>query len=436
MNRPILDNVLPTLLGPVRALLDKKADDKDVVKSVNGSKPDAEGNVDVSDGSLTPEPYGLPILYMNGDTAGMNKDNEVALNYVFGERAGTLTCKWQGGSSLAYDKKNYTVVFDTAFEAAEGWGEHSKYCLKANWIDFSHIRNVIGAKLWGQVCKTRGDQFNFYSLPNCGAIDGFPIMVVINGAYQGLYSFNIPKDAWMFGMTGAADGECIISAENHTDATAFKAAALMDGTDFEYEYVGTDNEGVRSYITTQFNTIHEKLAAVNSYDTLYSEVGAVFDLQSAIDYMIFTALLTADDCIGKNYLIVSTSGGYFQFSAYDLDSIFGNNWDGKSYLPVSRCSIAEIATRSAFFDAILKYTPDSLAGRYWQLRYGVLSEENVGNLVENYMAQIPKAAYDEEVRIWPGIPGTATNGMTQILNNYRLKLAKLDYEFSQLVPEA
>lgn len=48
MNRPILDNVLPTLLGPVRALLDKKADDKDVVKSVNGSKPDEAGNVVVS----------------------------------------------------------------------------------------------------------------------------------------------------------------------------------------------------------------------------------------------------------------------------------------------------------------------------------------------------------------------------------------------------
>lgn len=74
MNRPILDNVLPTLLGPVRALLDKKADKKEVaaklgekadaaevvkqlsekanadeiVKTVNGLTPDESGNVDVS----------------------------------------------------------------------------------------------------------------------------------------------------------------------------------------------------------------------------------------------------------------------------------------------------------------------------------------------------------------------------------------------------
>lgn len=73
MNRPILDNVLPTLLGPVRALMDKKADKKDVaaklgekadaaevakqlsekanadeiVKTVNGVEPDQNGNVEV-----------------------------------------------------------------------------------------------------------------------------------------------------------------------------------------------------------------------------------------------------------------------------------------------------------------------------------------------------------------------------------------------------
>lgn len=62
MNRPILDNVLPTLLGPVRALLDKKADDKGVVKSVNGYKPDETGNVVVSgspDGIEPPNSFRL-----------------------------------------------------------------------------------------------------------------------------------------------------------------------------------------------------------------------------------------------------------------------------------------------------------------------------------------------------------------------------------------
>ena len=37
MNRPILDNVLPTLLGPVRALLDKKADKRYVSQSIDAA---------------------------------------------------------------------------------------------------------------------------------------------------------------------------------------------------------------------------------------------------------------------------------------------------------------------------------------------------------------------------------------------------------------
>lgn len=99
--------------------------------------------------------YGLPILHLTGDTSAMTKDDAVDLTYVYGERNGTVSVKWQGSSSLAWDKKNYTMKFDIAFEAKEGWGEQKKYCFKANFIDSSHARNVVNAKLWGQVVKSR-----------------------------------------------------------------------------------------------------------------------------------------------------------------------------------------------------------------------------------------------------------------------------------------
>ena len=91
--------------------------------------------------AFDPTVYGLPVLYLTGDTTGMSKDNAVSLEYVYGERSGTATVKWQGSSSLSYPKKNYTINFDNAFEAAEGWGIQKKYCLKANYIDHSHASN-------------------------------------------------------------------------------------------------------------------------------------------------------------------------------------------------------------------------------------------------------------------------------------------------------
>lgn len=148
-----------------------------------------------------PTAYGLPVLHLTGDTTGMSKDNAVSLDYVYGERSGTAAVKWQGSSSLFYPKKNYNIQFDHPFEASGGWGEQSKYCLKANYIDFSHARNVVSAKLWGEIVKSRENtNANLSALPNGGAIDGFPCIVMLNGDFHGLYTFNIPKDGWMYGM--------------------------------------------------------------------------------------------------------------------------------------------------------------------------------------------------------------------------------------------
>ena len=110
---------------------------------------------------------GLPILYLTGDTSPIaeSKDNKVTLNYVYGDLSGTCTLKGQGATSYKKaqalvnegkaGKFNYTIKFDTAFEASEGWGAQQKYCLKANWIDHSHARNVVSAKLWGMIVKSR-----------------------------------------------------------------------------------------------------------------------------------------------------------------------------------------------------------------------------------------------------------------------------------------
>ena len=63
------------------------------------------------------------------------------------------TIKIQGTSSLAYAKKNYTIKFfddpDHEVKSAVdvGWGSENEYCLKANWIDKTHCRNVVTAKL-------------------------------------------------------------------------------------------------------------------------------------------------------------------------------------------------------------------------------------------------------------------------------------------------
>lgn len=369
----------------------------------------------------------LPVLYMSGDISGMDKDNSVDLNYNYCDQTGVLSCKWQGSSSLAYPKKNFTIKFDTAFEAKEGWGEQKKYCLKANYIDASHARNIVCATLWGQMVKSRdGADSRLTALPNGGAIDGFPVLVFINNEYQGLYTWNIPKDQWMFGM-GDETTEAIICAETHTDATRFKGTAKVDGSDFEMEYV-TDEDNA-SWVATSVNTlINACNADVPDMDTISQYV----DIQSAIDYCIFTCFVQGTDIYSKNYLLGTYDGSKWFFSAYDLDTTFGNHWTGKSYSTYTGLSFANLGSNHRLMSLVLSNKKDELVARYKELRADILSEGNLLYLLSNFICGIPHAAYDMESVIWPQIPGTMSNNISQIMEHARLRLAWLDAEIDAM----
>ena len=373
--------------------------------------------------------YNLPILYLNGNTTGISKDTKVKLNYIYNERKGTCTLKWQGASSIRYPKKNYTITFDSPFEAKNGWGSQKKYCLKANYIDFSHARNVVSAKLWGQMVKSRDTKNEkLYNLPNGGAIDGFPIMLVINDIYQGLYSFNIPKDKWMFGM-GTGEKECIVCAEEHSNATLFAETITQLGPQFELEYSKDENN--TQWVIDSLNTLITTI--LNNDNANYKEeVGKYMDIDSAIDYYIYTCLISHTDGRAKNFLLHTFDGVKWGFTAYDMDTVFGNHFDGTAYYKADVSPTFSYYVVSKIMNLIYKYDKERLKARYNKIRQTVFSEDNVSYMFYNYLVNIPKALFDEEVKIWNSLPGTQTNNINQILNNFRLRCELLDNEIKNL----
>lgn len=377
--------------------------------------------------------YGLPVLEFNGNITNMNKDNAVSLTYKYGEREGTCTLKWQGSSSIAYPKKNYTVKFDTAFEAKEGWGEQKKYCLKANYIDFSHSRNLCSAKLWSGMVKSRvaGNE-TLNGLVNGGAVDGFPICVVINGEYKGLYTFNIPKDGWMFGM-GDGENEAILCADaSKIGACSFDSLSTLDG-DFDVEYA-PDEDNV-DWIRTSLNRLIQ--ACIDSDGTdLDTTISQYLDWESAIDYYIYCLVSQNYDGITKNYILATYDGVKWFFSAYDMDSTYGLWWDGSYFIKANSTVLVDSAADThRLFKLIKTYKADELKARYDQLvinASGVLSEENVTKTFLDFAGSIPKAILDEEVKVWTTIPSTSTNNVSQILDFYRRRRKYIDPQIEAL----
>lgn len=374
---------------------------------------------------------GLPVLKLSGDNSEETKDNKVTLSYVWKNRQGTLTSKWQGSSSITFGQKiggkmNHTIEFDEAFEVVEGWGMQKKYVLKADVVDGSHFLNVFGAKIWGQMAAARTDDPDgLASMPNYGAIDGFPVIVELNGEFIGLYTWTIPKDAWMMGM-GSGEQEAILCADYHVAATQFKAEANLTD-DFELEYV-TDEDNA-DWVKTSVNAMIN--ACINSDGSdLDTTVAERLNLASMIDHMIFVAVFDGHDNSDKNYTLSTKNGVRWFIGEYDMDAILGNWYDGSYYRPATdwlrNFYWWSNHNRAAYL--IYAYKRAELKARYLELRAGVLSDDNVITTITNYVNQIPENVYRADRERWPLLPNTSVSTVARAADWYCRRAAYIDKE--------
>lgn len=409
--------------------------------------------------------YGLPILKLessdlfNLTTKAQGKLKGVKFDYNpngnEGVRlSGTLkSIKIQGSSSQFYPKKNYTLNFAENLQLKDTWGNHDKYVIKADWVDFSHMRNEFGAWLWGQVKKTRLNNDNnlvdndgnflvrtsatplggeirpqFSMGMNYGAIDSYPVLVIINDIYHGLYSMTVPKDDWLAGM-GYRAKEAIVSAENHAAPTQFKEHVHTDdngnlfGNDFSMEYVSDkDNQ------TWLVDSLNGLIDAVKTKTDLDKHL----DIESAIDYLLFNVTIGNGDGVDKNFLLDTWDGTKWAFAAYDMDSTFGNYWDGKSYTTSSFKDLVNHKETSALYNLLLTNYKENVQNRWRELRANVFSTDNLITSIYNHAVKIPAETLNYEKKRWPGIPGTQTNNISQICNWLEKRLKLIDNQIDSI----
>ena len=133
---------------------------------------DVSGNEIAVGGSgslIEPSENDIPIVTINGElpTAKAQGEYNVIISYnsLTDSFVDYGTVKVQGDSSTSYPKKNFTVKLFSDFGRTKkdkrqfrDWDKaRNKFVLKANWIDHSHARNIVNARLWTQVVKSRSD---------------------------------------------------------------------------------------------------------------------------------------------------------------------------------------------------------------------------------------------------------------------------------------
>lgn len=349
------------------------------------------------------------------------------------------TIKLQGSSSLAYEKKNYTITFYTDetyteknnIQLNENWGEQNKYCLKANWIDSTQARNIVNARL---MAKVQDSYDLFTDCPNNGLIDGFPIEIYVNGEYLGLYTCNIPKSDWMFNMDSSNENHIVMCAENNTigSSTTFTVEApAVDGEDWSIEVGPNETE---EEVEETFEKLNRVIRFVkdSSDEEFKANFNQYLNLDSCLNYLSFMYLANCTDNSIRNMLLVTYDGKIWYPSMYDLDSTWGLKWNGEELLNAYNSFPEDYAKApSLLWVRIITCFPEEFKTRYNILRKTILSDKSIAQEFENFENSIPIESWEKEHEKWPDIP-SISYGVDQILNHLNNRSNYVDYVINNL----
>ena len=352
--------------------------------------------------------------------------------------------KLQGNSTLQLPKKNYTVNLYSDKNRSvklnkefKNWGFHNNFVLKANYNDILHARNVVGAKLWSKVVQSRSDYDTLpeelKNSPNNGAIDGFPVKVYINGTYNGLYNWTIPKCDWMVGMNSANANHVLLSAE------------FNDNKDVNYQYnpcnFNTLWDGNKNYFDVEVgenspelvSSLNSVIEAIINDDSVALEQS--LDIKSAVDYFIFQEIILGTDGLAKNMLLATYDMNKWYLIAYDMDSTFDLDWNGEiledydsdmPYFPYNNR-----------YSSLLQYIKDNYhdeyVERYIELRKSVLSYSSIIEEFEKYIGVYGEDVYIQDTAIYPDIPSVADNTLNSLRNFVRHRLEYLDNDYGVVI---
>lgn len=412
--------------------------------------PGSGGNADYV--GVEPAYDDIPRVFLNGSELGnmTNAKNEVNMEMEYISKTerfkAAIKIKYQGSSSLQYRKKNFTIKMyaDDSYEDKlkknfKDWNHSgNKYVLKANYIDHSHARNIVSARLWDEIVSSRPDYDSLpeemRNSPRNGAIDGFPVKLYVNGTYQGLYTWNIGKDDWMWGMDEDNANHVLLCGETNTN-NAYKETPCnfralwngKDGTDWSIE-VGTNSDALKTSLNNLIQFVMD-----NNGEDFRNGIGSYLDIQSAIDYYIFQYEICGYDGLAKNLLLATYDGAKWICGAYDMDSTYGLAITGGGYhSPSFACPENYQEKHSLLWERIEANYADELKARQAELRRTVLSYPNMVTHFERFMDVIGIDLYAEDLTIYADIPSGSTNNIKQIRNYIRDRQVYVDAEFAKM----
>ena len=368
----------------------------------------------------------LPAVYLSGLINGMSKDNAVPMKFKFVDRTRTIdgfaSVKWQGDSSVSYPKKPYRIktfvdgnlTQKLSFKPKADWNAGNKWNLKAYYTDALLCRDVVNAKIGGDVWATeKGLAPNLLNTNNFGFVDGFPIRLYINNQFTGIYSFNITKGDYGDKVKAAVGSV----GAGPTQFFSLSDSVKLDGqTDFE---MITPDDSTNEIKTSLNNVI--KFIATSSDDDFKANLSKYLDIESTIDYFIFCNLIEDTDAWIKNQTMFTLDMTKWYFHPYDLDMSLGSGADGSTF--DNSQGLIGIKTNN-LFKRLSNSFNNEIKARYQELR-SWLTPAYVINKYRSHIDLIGMGGYEADRSAWHN-QDVATAGFTVLKNHIYHRFRELD----------
>lgn len=419
-----------------------------------------------------PMPVSCAIINLTTDKQAESKGSNIPCFMEFWDCNGNyfkkpIILNAQGSSSMSYFIKNQAIDINDGSKIKFGnWCYMDSFHIKKYYIDVFRGQCVAQYWLTEQAYMTRPfgqrrpyDYLNHISVVNngngafdkdfwSGALchpDGFPCHLFFNGKDAGVYVFNLKKDRANYnckkdnakniildGVLGSvfwtANGDLNKKGDSSTtvwqdfEVRNPKIKKDINGNDYDGDAPtepSTDYSETKGYIE-ELTKIIPSIKAAGTDEEKKTIFESAFNLPFLIDYDILSQVDYNYDGYRKNWIWCCWDGKLWTPTRYDLDSVFGQHWNGASYIEGSITNILGDSDNLPTYYLHNLYKSEESA-RYAELRNkGILTIENiVGNLekwvnmcgydnlkndIEKIVVDTAKGADDTEARTVPCTP--------------------------------
>ena len=278
--------------------------------------------------------------------------------------------------------------------------------------------------------------------------DGFPCIVHLNGSFYGVFSWALKKhrDNYMqnkskpeniqldgdiydtFMYNGNIDWDVVngtkASSGGGNDGFEFrnpKSLICIDGTKYDADnnrkelidstsehydasnknHVNTNKvKGYYKTLTTYIPTLKSMEEQGEETSAIRNKIQSFFDVDSLIDYLIFSDVVSNYDGFRKNWQWLTYNGVKWSVGPYDLDGILGwSGWSEQSPDSERFGNTLDLPT-----GWVIKYFDTELCERYKELRVKVLTNINIFGLLRNWCSRIGASNYDKDLSKWSMTP--------------------------------